>query len=104
MIEFAAHIASTICIETPPDQVIDRDEAISLQRDTAAETDLAAWVVTGDAGTVIARFTTSSPTHYVLQADDLPALRAMLPAGLERFDRSPNDPPAVHEIWFLASD
>jgi hypothetical protein len=44
-------------------------------------------------GKVIARLATDTPTAYVLMADMLPELRAMLPPGPTVTEREPADPP-----------
>jgi hypothetical protein len=81
--------------------------AIGLQRDAARETDLLAWIVTVEPHEhrvrVAARLVASTPTPYLLLADSLADLREILPTGLERFERAPNDPPEVAEIWFLVT-
>jgi hypothetical protein len=70
----------------------------ALRRDAARETDLVAWLVTMRIPDgVTARLITSAPSPYVLQAESLEELRGLLPAGLERFDRSANDPAEVIE-------
>jgi hypothetical protein len=43
---------------------------------------------------------TGSPSVYVLEAETLGELRAMLPPGLERSERQPADPPEVIELWW----
>ena len=40
------------------------------------------------------------PSPYLLLADTLTGIRAMLPPGLVRSERMPADPPEVVEIWF----
>lgn len=40
-----------------------------------------------------------TPTGDVLLADDLNALREMLPAGLVRLERQPADDPVIVETW-----
>jgi len=47
-----------------------------------------------------ARLATSSASPYLLLADTLTGIRAMLPSGLVRSGRQPSDPPEVVEIWF----
>lgn len=39
------------------------------------------------------------PTAWVRTADTLDAVRALLPAGLCRIDRTPDDDPAIAEVW-----
>ena len=61
------------------------------------------WAVWRDApdypGKVIARLVTDGPTPYVLVADTLAELQAMLPAGLERMDWRICDAPELVEVW-----
>ena len=40
-----------------------------------------------------------APTEDVLLADDLDALRQMLPHGLVRMERNPEDDPKIVETW-----
>jgi hypothetical protein len=48
----------------------------------------------------VARLVTTHPTIYLMLADTLAELQAMLPPGLERSPRQPADPPEVVEVWF----
>jgi hypothetical protein len=61
------------------------------------------WAVWRDApdypGKVIARLVADKPTPYVLVADRLAELQAMLPDGLERFDRRACDLPKLVGVW-----
>ena len=86
------------------DQVIDRDMARAIQADANRTHAQFAWIVQHDApehpGKYIARFTTDHPTIYVIVADTLAEVQAMLPSGLDRSARQPADPPDVVEIWF----
>ncbi len=87
------------------DQVIDPVMARALQDDGIRGGALVGWVITQDpvahSGRVAARLLTSRPTPYVLLADTLADLHAMLPPGLERSDRQRHDPPDVIEVWFV---
>jgi hypothetical protein len=56
-----------------------------------------------DAGHLIARLVTDTPTAYVLVAGDLGALRTQIPPGLERSPCQPGDPPGLIETWFWPS-
>jgi hypothetical protein len=47
-----------------------------------------------------ARLATSTASPYLLLAETLGGIRAMLPPGLMRSERMPRDPPEVVEIWF----
>lgn len=87
------------------DQIIDRNTARGLQDDAARVHGVVGWVVSQDppahpGRALMARLITTMPTPYILLADTLANLRAMLPAGLERSDPQPRDPPDVLEIWF----
>jgi hypothetical protein len=50
--------------------------------------------------TAVKRLTPSAAFFYVMLADTLAELQAMLPPGLARSPRQPVDPPDVVEIWF----
>jgi hypothetical protein len=39
------------------------------------------------------------PTRFVITHDTLPDLRAMLPPGLTRMPRDPDDVPEIKEVW-----
>jgi hypothetical protein len=47
----------------------------------------------------IIRPKTAAPLQLHLMAKDLNLLRAMLPDGLTRLGRQPNDDPAILEVW-----
>ena len=85
------------------DQIIDAATARALQRDVAKTRSLFGWAVYQDApdypGKVIARLVTDKPTPYVLVADTLAELQAMLPRRLERSDRRACDAPELVEVW-----
>lgn len=88
------------------DQIIDQDTAHGLQDDAVRSHGLVAWMITQDPPAhpgkpLMARLVTTVPTPYVLLADTLAALHAMLPAGLEWSNRQPIDPPDVLEVWFV---
>ena len=51
-------------------------------------------------GKYVGRFATERPTIYVLVADTLAGVHAMLRLGLDHSERKPGDPPDVVEIWF----
>jgi len=67
---------------------------------------LVAWAVLWDLpaypGRYAARLLTSDrvPSPYLLLADTLAEVQAMLPPGLVRSERTYADPPEVVEIWF----
>lgn len=48
---------------------------------------------------VARRWIFHEPTGDLLVADTLEELRAMLPAGLERFERFDGDDPVIVECW-----
>jgi hypothetical protein len=48
---------------------------------------------------VARRFELNRPTTDVLTADTLEALRAQLPAGLIRLERTQHDQPHIVEVW-----
>ena len=67
---------------------------------------LVAWAVLWDLpaypGRYAARLLTSgqAPSPYLMLADTLAGIQAMLPPGMTRSERMPVDPPEVTEIWF----
>ena len=84
------------------DRILTAEVAQALQRESAQEGELLAWIVTGREGEVVARPVTSGrgALPYVLVADTLEALRAQIPAGLVRVTETPMDPDRVLEIWY----
>jgi hypothetical protein len=86
-----------------PDEIITLEIAVTLHAEAIERRELPAWVVFWDEpdypGKVIARLATDTPTAYVLAADTLVELRAMLPPGLTVTKRQPADPPEVVEMW-----
>ena len=88
------------------DQVIDPATARALQIDVARAHALSGWIVMRDPpdypNKFAARLVAARPTPYVLLADSLDGLRAMLPPRLVRTDRQPAEPPEVVEVWFAA--
>ena len=89
------------------DQIIDATMARSIQADAERKHPLMAWIVTQDQdaydGQFVARLVTDAPTPYVLMGRTLGELHSKLPYGTQWYDRAPNDPPEVVEIWFLAN-
>jgi hypothetical protein len=87
-----------------PDQIIDAAMAVDVQTDARKAKVLFGWIIEQDPpehpGKYVARFATTQPTIYVMLADTLAELQAMLPPGLARSPRQPVDPPDVVEIWF----
>jgi hypothetical protein len=82
--------------------------ARALHADACRDHALVAWVVLWDLPAYperyAARLVTSGrvPSPYLLLADTLGGIQAMLPPGLVRSERMPVDPPEVVEIWFAA--
>ncbi len=78
--------------------------APSIQADATKAQVLFAWIILKHQadypGQVIARLATMHPTIYVMVADTLAEVQAMVPPGLERSARAMTDPPEVVEIWF----
>ena len=85
-------------------QIIDAAMARALHADACRDHALVAWVVMWDLPAYpdrfIAQLLTSAPCPYVLVGDNLAAVQAQLPRGLERAGRQAVDPPEVVEIWF----
>jgi hypothetical protein len=50
-------------------------------------------------GKLMARLATMDPTPHVMLADTLDEMRAALPPGLHRSDRTPADPAGLLEFW-----
>jgi hypothetical protein len=86
------------------DQIIDAVMARAIHEDAARAHVLFAWIVQHDPPEYpdhyVARLATAHPTIYVMVADTLAELQAMLPPGLARSPRQPVDPPEVVEVWF----
>jgi hypothetical protein len=86
------------------DQIIDAVMARSIQADAAQAHVLFAWIVQHDPpkypDKYVARLATMHPTIYVMVANTLAEVQAMLPPGLERSARDMTDPPEIVEIWF----
>jgi hypothetical protein len=87
-----------------PDQIIDAVMARSVHANATKAKILFGWIIPYDPpehpGKYVARFATTHPTIYVMLADTLAELQAMLPPGLARSPRQPVDLPDVVEIWF----
>ena len=88
------------------DQIIDDAMARALHADACRDHALVAWVVLWDLPAYPERYAArlatsgSPPSPYLLLAETLASIRAMLPAGLVLSERMPADPPEVVEIWF----
>lgn len=48
---------------------------------------------------VARKFILDKPTSEILIGDTLEEIRKMLPLGLTRFDRNPEDDPVIVETW-----
>jgi hypothetical protein len=87
-----------------PDRIVDAARAQSLHAHALRIHPLAGWVVIRNPpdypARVVARLVIGTPSPYVLVADTLAEIHAMLPSGLVRSDRQPADPPEVLEVWF----
>jgi hypothetical protein len=88
------------------DQIIDATLARALHANACRDHALVAWVVLWDLPAYperyAARLVTSNqaPSPYLLLADGLADVPTMLPPGLARSGRQPDDPPDVVEIGF----
>ena len=86
------------------DQIIDAATALDVQANATTANILFGWIIEHDSpehlGSYVARFATIHPTIYIMLADTLTELHAMLPPGLARSPRLPVDPLEVVEIWF----
>lgn len=86
------------------DHAITPEMAATLYAEAIERRELPAWIVfrdePGHPGKLIARLATDTPTAYVLVADTLTELRAMLPPGLTLTERQPADPLEAVEMWF----
>lgn len=85
-------------------QVVTPEMARAIHADAVRGHMMFGWVVwAGNGrhqGKLVARLVTSSPSIYLLVAETLGELRAMLPPGLNRSERQPADPPDVIEMWW----
>lgn len=82
------------------------EDACRLQSDSNKGRDLLMWTVyenPGDfPGKVVAKPSSlfaGTPVDFVLVADSLAGIRKMLPPGLVRIEREPNDDPVIVEVW-----
>ena len=87
-----------------PDRILTAEIAQALQDDSTAEDEALVWIVTGGEGEMLARPVAAGrgALAYVLFAETLAGLRALLPAGLVRSPRMPGDPAGVIEMWYPA--
>lgn len=86
------------------DQVVTPEMARAIHADAIREHVMVGWFVSAGQGEhedkFVARIVTGSPSVYVLVAETLGELRAMLPPGLQRSERQPADLPGVIELWW----
>ena len=81
-------------------------QARALHADACRDHAIVAWAVLRDLPAYperyAARLLTSgrAPSPYLMLADTLGEVQAMLPPGLVRSERTYADPPEVVEIWF----
>jgi hypothetical protein len=85
------------------DQIITAETARQLHEEALRARGMAVWIVMDDwvayPGKLMARLVTADPTPYVMLADTLDEMRAALPPGMYRSDRTPADPVGLVEIW-----
>jgi len=86
------------------DDIMIPAQALDLQRMMTQLGGLVLWVVYENPkdypGQFVARpGVTGGMGRAVLLADSLDELRALLPPGLHRLERDPNDDPVVVEVW-----
>jgi len=85
------------------DQIITAEIARQLHNEAMRTRGMAVWTVMEDQaaypGKLMARLATTETTPYVLLADTIVEMRAALPPGLHRSDRTPADPDGLVELW-----
>jgi len=85
------------------DQIVTAETAQELHGEALRTRGMAVWIVMQDQpaypGKLIARLATMDPTPYVMVADTLGEMRAALPPGMSRSDRTPADPAGLVELW-----
>jgi hypothetical protein len=85
------------------DQIVTPEIARQLHEEALRTRGMAVWIVMEDQAAypdkLMARLTTTEPTTYVLLADTLAEMRAALPPGMHRSDRTPADPVGLLELW-----
>jgi hypothetical protein len=81
-------------------------DAAAIQRGSHEIGDLLVWTICESPKDYPGRFTarphsarSSKPLAFVLVADSLDAIRALLPPGLACLMRNPNDDPVIVETW-----
>jgi len=85
------------------DQIVTPETARELHGEALRTRGMAVWIVMQDQpaypGKLMARLATMETTPYVLLADTLDEMRAALPPGMYRSDRTPADPAGLVELW-----
>jgi hypothetical protein len=85
------------------DQIVTPEIARQLREEALRTRGMAVWIVMDDwvayPGKLMARLATMQTTRYVLLADTLDGMRAALPPGMYRSDRTPADPAGLVELW-----
>jgi hypothetical protein len=85
------------------DQIVTPEIARQLHEEALRTRGMAVWIVMDDwvayPGKLMARLATMQTTRYVLLADTLDGMRAALPPGMYRSDRTPADPAGLVELW-----
>lgn len=85
------------------DQIVTAETARELHGEALRTRGMAVWIVmqnqAGYPGKLMARLATMETTPYVLLADTLDEMRAALPPGMYRSDRTPADPAGLVELW-----
>jgi hypothetical protein len=86
-----------------PDQIVTPEIARQMHEEAMRTRGMAVWIVMDDwvayPGKLMARLATMQTTRYVLLADTLDGMRAALPPGMYRSDRTPADPAGLVELW-----
>jgi hypothetical protein len=89
---------------SPPDQIINAATALKVQAEARRTWAIVGWCVTIDVrhqpGRYVAHLLAGEPSPYVLVADSLDDLHALLPPGLIRLPGLPPDQPEIVELWF----
>jgi hypothetical protein len=85
------------------DQIVTAEIARQLHDEAMRTRGMAVWIVMDDwvayPGKLMARLATMETTPYVMLADTLDEMRAALPPGMHRSDRTPADPVGLVELW-----
>jgi hypothetical protein len=85
------------------DQIVTPEIARQLHEEALRRRGIVVWIVMDDwvayPGKLMARLGTTETTPYVMLADTLDEMRAALPSGMHRSDRTPADPVGLLELW-----